>query len=462
MGLSGCGLGSSRGGSGSPVAPMPSRTRERLPEEAPPQPMPLVERFDPPAREPLIRVRVARSAGAKPIVLGGEGSGRQWLRVSRATERPGEGAVLLVLAGPLRVDAERNGWSIVDATGHRTLVDGGDPIEIASQRGELPRIVVEGTTYPGIVRLVARSRGDVAGMASDGAGVPGVAGGAGVDAINVCPMEQYLPGVLARELYASWNLQTYLAQAIAARSFATFESLYWASRRHFDVVAGQASQAYVGLTANSNANRAARESVGTLLTYANQVVPGYYSSCCGGVSASAVDAISEHAVNDVPPLRARPPQACCAWAPVFRWTSEQASGDAGRRLAAWSAERQHLRLPAMGQVAAIEPTQVNPYGRPIRFRISDGRGTSAELLAEQLRVALNASAPGLAAPTRPVRSGNLSAVLQRGTLVCSGQGFGHGVGLCQHGAEGMAREGVRWRAIVENYYPGATISRAWA
>ena len=46
-------------------------------------------------------------------------------------------------------------------------------------------------------------------------------------------------------------------------------------------------------------------------------------------------------------------------------------------------------------------------------------------------------------------------------VVASGAGSGHGVGLCQTGALGMARIGARGEAILAQYYPGATLSRLY-
>ena len=39
----------------------------------------------------------------------------------------------------------------------------------------------------------------------------------------------------------------------------------------------------------------------------------------------------------------------------------------------------------------------------------------------------------------------------------AGRGYGHGVGLCQWGAKGMAEQGHAARRILEFYYPGATL-----
>ena len=39
-----------------------------------------------------------------------------------------------------------------------------------------------------------------------------------------------------------------------------------------------------------------------------------------------------------------------------------------------------------------------------------------------------------------------------------GKGYGHGVGMCQDGANGMAKSGKDYRKILKNYYPGAKIA----
>ena len=48
--------------------------------------------------------------------------------------------------------------------------------------------------------------------------------------------------------------------------------------------------------------------------------------------------------------------------------------------------------------------------------------------------------------------------MRDGQLVVQGRGYGHGVGLCQYGAAGFAARGGSYRAILERYYPGATLA----
>lgn len=415
-----------------------------------------------------MRVRLMRRAAGEPVEIAAEGSGRQWLRIGRlggASGHPGDpSAVLMVVASPIRVNADDRGWIIVDGTGHRSVVDGVSAIEIGATRGQEPMVRVQGTSYPGVIQLVSRAA-DSEAEASPAMGMGLTPESAipprGMDVVNVLPIETYLPGVVAKELYASWKPETYRAQVIAARSYACMEIAWWRGRRHFDVVAGQASQAYIGRTDNAVANRAARESRGQLLVFQGKVVPAYYSSACGGLSANARDAISDHPVNDVQPIQARPPRNCCEWAPVFRWRSEQGADHAAQRLRSWTAERPRWRIGRLGPVQGIEVVTVNEFGRPVIYRITDGR-ESVELPSEPLRMALNLSGGSVGSLRNPVRSGFFAATVRSGTVVLAGQGFGHGVGMCQHGAEGMARSGARGEEILAVYYPGAGIVRSYS
>jgi stage II sporulation protein D len=45
--------------------------------------------------------------------------------------------------------------------------------------------------------------------------------------------------------------------------------------------------------------------------------------------------------------------------------------------------------------------------------------------------------------------------------VLTGHGFGHGVGMCQHGANGMALQGKTYDQIVRHFYPGATLTKIY-
>jgi len=46
-------------------------------------------------------------------------------------------------------------------------------------------------------------------------------------------------------------------------------------------------------------------------------------------------------------------------------------------------------------------------------------------------------------------------------IVFNGHGYGHGVGMCQWGAKGMAEEGFGYKDILNFYYPKANIARIY-
>ena len=60
-----------------------------------------------------------------------------------------------------------------------------------------------------------------------------------------------------------------------------------------------------------------------------------------------------------------------------------------------------------------------------------------------------------------VLSGDFRVVIAGDRVTIDGRGFGHGVGLCQFGANGLAKQGLSVNEILARYYPGATIERAY-
>ena len=82
--------------------------------------------------------------------------------------------------------------------------------------------------------------------------------------------------------------------------------------------------------------------------------------------------------------------------------------------------------------------------------------------AEEFRRAVNYAAEGQPAPKQRINSSHLVSASVRGTeVVFVGQGYGHGVGMCQFGAEAKALAGLKAPAILGIYYPGAAVVRAY-
>jgi stage II sporulation protein D len=363
----------------------------------------------------------------------------QWVRLR------GGGETELILRGPLQVRIGATRWEVAAADGAAAPLEGLGPIDLESASDDQPHLAIDQALFPGALRLLARQ----------------APGEPGIDVVNFVGMEDYLPGVVASELFDHWHFETRAAQAIAARSFAASEEAWFRDRRAWDLASTEQSQVYRGRVDHAASRDAVAMTRGVVLGYEDRLVSGYYSSCCGGTAASAVDAIGGNPINDTPPLRGRAGTDVCVETRAARWTVERALNDIAARLAAWAKRQERPDLAAIGEPAAIEPCAWNDHGRPARYAIAGRTGARAEIAAEHLRLAGNFAPDGIPRPARPLLSSHVSVAIAGASATIAGRGHGHGAGLCQYGAQTLARGGTAHEEILRWYYPGVEIVTAY-
>ena len=354
-----------------------------------------------------------------------------------------------VLAAPIRVTLDRSGWVVVDADGTRRIR--ADDLELTAA-GDAP-ITLDGIAMGETLHLCAKTR--------SGDGAPAI------DAVARVPIETYVAGVIAKELYPGWKPEAYRAQAIAARSYALHRrALRLANGAHYDVESTTRDQAFGGVTSSPVALEAAHATAGTVLAWAGEILCAYYSSTSGGRAASAADVWpvgpgTEY--NLAAPIQASPREGWDSFSPRHRWKVVRDQRTLTERFRVY-ARRQGLGFRDIDLLASVEPVARNAFDRPTRYRIADSRGTWWEIEAEVLRLACNASAGDRLPPPKAsnrVSSGDVEFDIRAGTVTILGRGFGHGVGMSQFGAEGMARAGRSAEAILEHYYPGAELVQVY-
>jgi len=247
-------------------------------------------------------------------------------------------------------------------------------------------------------------------------------------------MEDYVAGVVAGEMPASFPPEALKAQAVAARSFALTRRLeaLAAGRRH-DVTAGVVSQVF--RQAPSSAARAAAEATaGEVLALGREPVEAYFHASCGGRTEGGLDALG----RDLPYLKGVECGRCDA-APGVRWTVRVGEGELGRAAGLGGAA-------SSARVVARTGT-----GRAARVEIAAG-ARKVTVAGADLRQRLGWSRlPSLAFEVR--RDGDAFAF--------AGRGRGHGAGLCQWGAAELAREGKGYREILKHYYPATEVVRMY-
>lgn len=278
-------------------------------------------------------------------------------------------------------------------------------------------------------------------------------------AINHVDMESYLAGVLPKELRSMWLEETYRALAITARTFARYQAVTVGPSNVYDVTDDQASQVYGGYSAETPKSRSAVMATrGQMLVYNGQGQQGIflaqYSASCGGIVNTAQ--VLRNAAPLQPLLGG---QTCndCSACPRYRWSPVRVSkSDAYQALVSVYPRE----APKIRRVTDVRVAERTGYGRQLWLDIVGDNGTAPlRIRADDLRLALlRAKVPGA--------SGIYSMNCQIRSVGESlefydGRGFGHGVGLCQWGAEGKAERGWKAQQILAFYYPGAVPTKIY-
>lgn len=296
----------------------------------------------------------------------------------------------------------------------------------------------------------------------------------GIYLVNELYLEDYLAGVVPKEMPSEWPLEALKAQAIIARNQAVLRKK--SSRPHhrffYDLCDGQHCQVYGGLKAETErARKAVMETRGKLLFFKNALAYTYYHSNCGGATRSA-DAV---------------------------WGSSKISYLAGRRdsqkqekllldspweLNRWikSAPESNCRFD--GLVSSIEyrwlrivPAKILERKLNQRYRIGklkaviplqrDGAGHVVELLLKASKRKVILRKEYEIRQTLGLESLRSTLFLIEAVRDANGHlkefwfyggGWGHGVGLCQSGAAGVAGQGNKnAEEILTFYFPGTEL-----
>jgi stage II sporulation protein D len=304
-----------------------------------------------------------------------------------------------------------------------------------------------------------------------------------VTLINYLPLDDYLKGVVPREVMANWPLSVLKAQAIAARTFA-IASLGRHAAGGFDLCASDHCQVYGGADAeNPNTDLAVTATGGEVLTYRGRIISALYHSSSGGFTLDAANVWNQGAPYLTPVLDWDQNSPYNQWTKYLKW--EELQGMAARS------------YPALGTLRQIRPLSYGPDGMLLKITL---RGDLAEstINGEQFRsltglpsskvqiamvygpeplinlwwmpnnsypevIMASHDAPGLIADvlSPPWNLPDPWAWLEDKRplqIVLRGSGWGHGVGMSQWGAKGMADAGYNERQILEHYYPGAVVN----
>ena len=310
------------------------------------------------------------------------------------------------------IEASRSGPWELESNGGRLLLGGRrqrrTPIELHPAGG---LFAVGDCSYRGTLSVAARPEGAFSVM-------------------NRVAAEDYLCSVVGREVYHTWPMQALMAQAVAARTYMIYAAAARGSLSALDMAYGGTASEHV------RTSQAVRGTRGAILTWRGRILPAFFHNTCGGRTIS-VDKFTD-VVAPMPPLSGVPCEWCKA-SPMHTWPREvkvSASEIA-------SALRR-AGLVRTGGVASLAVAGADPDGYA-RWVIVNG---SVRIPAYTFRGAVG---------TDRLPSTNFQVRKSGGNFIFRGRGYGHGVGMCQWGARGLAEAGRTWQEILEYYYPGAKL-----
>jgi stage II sporulation protein D len=264
------------------------------------------------------------------------------------------------------------------------------------------------------------------------------------DAVWTLDEEEYVAAVTAAETEGDWPLEALKAQAVVVRTF-----LEKNRGRHakdgYDLCNLAHCQVYRGPAAPRSAARAAALATrGEILTRNGRPVDAFFHSSCGGRTAAARDVWGPSA-QDLPGVSdEKEGGAWCGGSPDFAWTA--AIDETGLQVLM----RPEWEIPAEGEARIVRR---DASGRVTGMILTAG-GKSYRMSGDALLLSW-----GRMRRWHRLRSAKFDVERRgRGTLF-RGRGLGHGVGLCQWGARGLAEEGYGWKEILSHYFPTAEARR---
>jgi stage II sporulation protein D len=275
-----------------------------------------------------------------------------------------------------------------------------------------------------------------------------------IDLINIVNLEDYVKGVLSREMPLGKNDENYealKALAVCVRTYAMRKTQD--GKVYFDLYDDTHDQVYGGVDAeNPLSNKAADETKNLILQYESEPALIYYHSTCGGYTESSENVFTRNPVPYLITIKDGD-DAYCKISPRFQWEEVYTRDEIVNRLKNYSLlDNSNYELKDIsindkfesGRVSELEVNVVDEIGKQKSVLLKGNEIRSILRTADNKNI--------LWSTMFDLSTNSNSVVLQ-------GKGFGHGVGLCEWGAIALSRKGWKYKAILQHYYPGTNVEK---
>ncbi|MBI3314638.1 MAG: SpoIID/LytB domain-containing protein [Candidatus Omnitrophica bacterium] len=255
-------------------------------------------------------------------------------------------------------------------------------------------------------------------------------------AVNSINIEDYIRGVLYHEVSHHWPMEAIKAQAVATRTYVLY-AMAGSTNKDYDVTNDIYSQVYGGKDSERyRTGLAVTHTVGEVLAFKGKILPAYFHATCGGMTEDAKNLWG----IDLAPLGG---VVCnfCQGSPHMKWKKNFRLKDIRDAL-----DRHGY---AVGAIRDLNIVDRNRSERINNIKITSRDGKNLTISGKDFREAVGPNV---------LKSNDYEISMQGYYVDLTGKGWGHGVGLCQWGARGMALQQFTYQQILSYYYPRAEIT----
>ena len=273
--------------------------------------------------------------------------------------------------------------------------------------------------------------------------------GNSVDIINVVNLEDYVKGVLAKEMPLGKNeenMEALKALAVCVRTYAAQKMKD--GKIYFDLYADTRDQVYGGVDAESPlSNKAAEETKNLILKYNGSQSIIFFHSTCGGQTESSQNVFTNESIPYLISIKDGS-EPYCKISPRFEWTETYSKEIIISRLKSYSLlDNQNYSLEDISIISRFNSGRVDEL--EIIVVSESGEDKSIIIKGNEIRNILRTEDG-----KNILWSTLFDLILKSNSVVLTGKGFGHGVGLCQWGAIALSRNGWNYEDILNHYFPG--------
>ena len=303
----------------------------------------------------------------------------------------------------------------------------------------------------------------------------------GLVLVNEIDMEAYLKKVIPSEMPSSYEKEALKAQAVCARTYAFVQSRSNSYSEYGAQIDDSTQfQVYNNVDPDEKTAQAVQETYGKMLYYnGNPITAYYFSTSCGTTTNAAIWDSDPEATPYLRCLSLQTARSRLSFASEEAFASfikkkDFPAYDASYPLYRWNFRTSGTIIAShvggVGKITGVSVTERGPGGVAMKLLVKGSEGETTISGQNAIRSAL-----GDASLTLTLMDGKTSdgwSLLPSGFLAIEetgtdeqgvvqfrvyGGGYGHGVGMSQNGAQGMAKAGMGYEEILKYFYDGVTI-----